>query len=696
MKLKQRAVNEILAANKEPSIDGIIVIDGRGKIVTFDSAAENLFGYSREEILGKSIGILMSEEQAQAHPGHLQKAAEDTERVELRQLHVEQTIIGKHKLGDSIPLAITVSNDNSTDSIRFIGVLQDLRKHEEQLTTVFQNFQATTNQLNQRIEFEGLLNTHGNLLLSSTADDFHTIMEGTLEAIGRFLSLDHCYILQLSEDLSKGYLWAEWRRSASLMTPFPASFDIPNSQIFLQAIGSHDTITIKHGQGENNEIVFHLAQQLSPNGFHSAHITPISNDKGGIMGVIGFSILDPSHPSPEAQVPLLSLATPLIINAWERHQLIIQSRKAEKKIQEKNKLLADKASFSQELLRASNILYSSSRQNIDQKVKEVLSQAAIISDHQKALIYFEQDNIHQLKSFIQQHFDNIQLQHPLLIAWVQSKLKEQGIVQLSNRDDLNFSQAEKLELEQHDIHALTAIGLSKSGNSMGGIIFYSSSPVLNSNDESLRFLQLTGQNLAAAIQHHSIQFDLELSEQNLSNANRMLSQQALHDALTGLANRRAFDNGIEQEFDRATRHGTNLTLLICDIDHFKYYNDHFGHPQGDVCLRQVAQVLQRTFNRAGEICTRYGGEEFAIILPSIDHNEAEFQAQRLLDNLNRCKIQHAPESPLAFVSLSIGIAQLTPSDTYKHPIDLINDADKALYQAKKNGRNQLAWALKAE
>jgi diguanylate cyclase (GGDEF)-like protein/PAS domain S-box-containing protein len=696
MKLMQRAVNEILAANQEPSIDGIIVIDGKGKILTFDTAAQNLFGYSREEVVGQPIDILMSHEQAQAHPEYLNNATKDIGRLEARQLHVEQTIIGKHKLGDSIPLAITVSNDSSTDSVRFIGVLQDLRKHEEQLTTVFQNFQATTDQLNQRIEFEGLLNTHGNLLLSSTADDFHTIMEGTLEAIGLFLSLDHCYILQLSEDLSKGYLWAEWRRSASLMAPFPASFDIPNSQIFLQALGTHDTITIEHGQGENNEVLFHLAQQLSPNGFHSAHITPISNDKDGIMGIIGFSVLDPSHPRPEAQLPLLSLATPLIINAWERHQLIIQSRKAEKRIQEKNKLLADRASFSQELLRASNLLYSNSRQDIQKIVQEVLSQAAIISGHQKAFIYFEQENIHQLKSFIQQYFDSSQLQQPQLISWVQNKLAEQDIIQLSDVNDLNFSHNEMFELEQHNIHAFTAIKLVKGGHSMGGIIFYNSSPVLDANDESLRFLQLTGQNLTAAIQHHSVQFDLELSEQNLSNANRMLSQQALHDALTGLSNRRAFDNGIEQEFDRATRHGTNLTLFICDIDHFKYYNDHFGHPQGDECLRQVAQVLQRTFNRAGEICTRYGGEEFAIILPSIDHSEAEFQAQRLLDNLERCKIQHAPESPLEFVTLSIGIAQLSAEHTYKNIFDLIDDADKALYQAKKNGRNQLAWALKAE
>ena len=242
----------------------------------------------------------------------------------------------------------------------------------------------------------------------------------------------------------------------------------------------------------------------------------------------------------------------------------------------------------------------------------------------------------------------------------------------------------------------SAVKLSRADKKMGFIIFYNSLPVLNSNDENLRFLQLTGHNLAAAIQHHSIQFDLELSEQNLLSANRMLAQQALHDALTGLPNRRAFDHGLLQEFDRAQRHSSNLTLLMCDIDYFKYYNDHFGHPQGDVCLQQVAQLLQRTFNRAGEICARYGGEEFAIILPSINQQEAEIQAQRLLSKLLKCKIEHAPDAPLDFISLSIGIAQLTPIQPYVDTTALINAADKALYLAKNNGRNRLAWATKAE
>jgi diguanylate cyclase (GGDEF)-like protein len=166
--------------------------------------------------------------------------------------------------------------------------------------------------------------------------------------------------------------------------------------------------------------------------------------------------------------------------------------------------------------------------------------------------------------------------------------------------------------------------------------------------------------------------------------------------LTGLPNRRAFDTNFKLEFDRAKRHKNNLTLLMCDIDYFKLYNDFFGHPQGDECLKQVAKVLQETFNRAGELATRYGGEEFAIILPSINRAEAEKQAQRLINNLEHRQIPHVPESVRPYVTMSIGIAQLSAKQDLDNYHTLLEAADDALYKAKENGRNQLAWAIEEE
>lgn len=698
MKLKQRPVSEILAENQEPTIDGIIVIDCHGIILVFDSAAQDLFGYSSEEVLGQPLEILMHAFSAKTHPTYLNKAAKRTNN-EARKLHMERDIIGRHKFGHSIPLAITVSADNSTGNVRFTGVIQDLRKHEDQLTRLFQDFQATTNALNQRIEFESLLNTHGNTLLSCSPSDFYTAMEDALQSISKYLSLDHAFILKLSDDLSQAFLWAEWRRSVGLMKPFPDRFNIPDSQKFSQVLLENDIIVIAQGENKGNEILFQLAQQLSPNGFHSSHISPILNDKGLLAGVIGFSIIDPNQKPTDVQISLLSLARQLIINAWGRHQLILQRHEAEAKIQAKNKLLANKAAYSQTLLRGSNTLFLSTRDNIKRNIQEVLIQAALISGHQQALIYYEKNSSKHLNSFIQQHLyidPNQQQDCPNLIKWINKELNQKPILQVDDTNKSSLSNKLSVELKTHKIQGLTAIKLNRAELNIGFIIFYNSLPILNNNDESLRFLELTGQNLSAAIQHHSIQFDLEISEQNLLRANRLLSQQAFNDALTGLANRRAFDHSLSQEFDRAKRHHSKLTLLMCDIDYFKYYNDHYGHPQGDTCLQHVAKLMQRTFNRAGELCTRYGGEEFAIILPSISQQEAEYQAQRLINELEKSKIKQSPSAPFDYISLSVGIAQFSQENDYPDDKTLINAADQALYQAKNNGRNQLAWASKAE
>lgn len=698
--MKQRSISEILASSQEPLIDGIIVIDDHGVIRAFDTAAQQLFGYSLEEVIAQPIIILMSESQgqSQSHPNYINLALKKSS-VQSQQLHIERTIIGKHKQGHSIPLAITVSADTSSPDTRFTGVIQDLRKHEAHLTSLFQDIQANTAALNQRIEFEGMLNFHGNQLLSCSPQNFRSTMENTLQAIAQSLTLDHSYILQLSPDLKEANLWSEWRRSASLMKPFANRFSIPNNEAFAKQLSSPDTLIIEAKDNQEDNLLFDLAQQLSPNGFISTRITPIFNDENTLVGCIGFSILDSKHQMNKDNISLLNLATQLIINAWGRHQLIIRANDAEEKIKAKNKLLANKAAFSQTLLRSSNALFLSTRDKIKNNIYESLLQAALISGHQNAYLYFNKSKSTTLQSFVNQYLNQQQISsttHPCLIAFTLQQLEQQEIVQFECLDSRILSGELLAELSANKIQGFTAVKLHRAKQVIGFVLFFNSLPVLNSNDENLRFLQLTGQNVAAAISHHSVQYELELSKKSLVNANRVLAKQALNDALTGLPNRRAFDHGIAQEFDRAQRHESNLTLLMCDIDFFKHYNDYFGHSQGDTCLQQVASIIQTTFHRAGELCTRFGGEEFAILLPSISPKEAHLQAQRLLDTLLDSQIKHAPEIELGFVTMSIGIAQLSQQSRFSNHSALIDAADKALYQAKNNGRNQLAWANEAE
>jgi diguanylate cyclase (GGDEF)-like protein len=177
----------------------------------------------------------------------------------------------------------------------------------------------------------------------------------------------------------------------------------------------------------------------------------------------------------------------------------------------------------------------------------------------------------------------------------------------------------------------------------------------------------------------------------LERSNHQLAALSSTDALTGLANRRRFDEVWAEEWQRAARNGLALALILIDVDHFKAYNDHHGHQAGDDCLRGVAAVLAREARRAGELVARYGGEEFVVVLPGIDAAEARDFAERLRAAVEAEAIPHghAPAGP--YVTLSMGVASSQP----RHEADaeaLLKDADVALYLAKRHGRNRVLAA----
>ncbi len=175
----------------------------------------------------------------------------------------------------------------------------------------------------------------------------------------------------------------------------------------------------------------------------------------------------------------------------------------------------------------------------------------------------------------------------------------------------------------------------------------------------------------------------------LDSANQELRRLSSVDGLTGIANRRQFDETMEREWRRTLRTQGELALLLCDVDHFKGFNDRFGHQAGDDCLRLVARCLAQTLDRGGDLAARYGGEEFAVILPDTRLEGALFVAERLRQAITSLRIPH-PDSPHGVVTISIGAATLaahreTPCQC------LIRDADEALYHAKHQGRNRVAY-----
>lgn len=173
----------------------------------------------------------------------------------------------------------------------------------------------------------------------------------------------------------------------------------------------------------------------------------------------------------------------------------------------------------------------------------------------------------------------------------------------------------------------------------------------------------------------------------LQQHSAMMRQLANRDGLTALYNRRYFDEMLAQEFERHRRQQLPLALAIIDVDHFKAYNDHYGHPQGDACLQGVANAIDTATRRPGELVARYGGEEFTVILPHTDAAGAEKYGRWLCQHIQELQIPHQSSATAPTVTISVGLVSLVPS-AQDSTQQLVAAADQALYQAKTDGRNR--------
>ena len=176
------------------------------------------------------------------------------------------------------------------------------------------------------------------------------------------------------------------------------------------------------------------------------------------------------------------------------------------------------------------------------------------------------------------------------------------------------------------------------------------------------------------------------TEQKLMELQKELEQLSFKDGLTGVANRRMFDSVMEMEWLNAKRNRQPLSLVMIDIDYFKQYNDHYGHLQGDDCLKRVAQALGGSATRAKDFVARFGGEEFALVLPESNAESAATVAERCRKAIFKLQIPHA-QSPIGqTLSISLGVGSVIP-DANDSLLDFINSVDQHLYLAKQRGRN---------
>lgn len=237
----------------------------------------------------------------------------------------------------------------------------------------------------------------------------------------------------------------------------------------------------------------------------------------------------------------------------------------------------------------------------------------------------------------------------------------------------------------------TAFAPLRSGEGAYGFLVFGRRAAGGWRADERALLAMTAQMLLHSARHKAQLSDILATQEALEAANERLEELSRIDPLTGLPNRRHFDEAQATEFRRARRSGLPLTVLLCDVDFFKRYNDRYGHAVGDACLRTLGQVLRETFARAGELPARIGGEEFAVLLPGLPTDQALPLAERLRAAVADLGLAHAGSDVAGHVTLSIGVAELEPATMDRFDA-LLLQADRALYRAKAEGRNRVVLA----
>jgi two-component system, cell cycle response regulator len=238
----------------------------------------------------------------------------------------------------------------------------------------------------------------------------------------------------------------------------------------------------------------------------------------------------------------------------------------------------------------------------------------------------------------------------------------------------------RFDRESLSLKSALAVPILFANKNLAVLMFYSkTAKILDQRSQDI--LKAIATQLGSMIQRKQ-------AEELLKQANQELERLATFDWLTQIPNRRCFDEYLFQEWRRLAREQQSLSLILCDVDYFKLYNDHYGHQEGDDCLQQVAQALRRAVRRPADLVARYGGEEFAVILPNTEGQNAVIVAERIREEIKKLKIIHAYSNVSEYVTLSLGVSCLIPTQSYS-PEPLVSFADQALYEAKKQGRDRV-------
>ncbi|MCK5336349.1 MAG: diguanylate cyclase [Gammaproteobacteria bacterium] len=554
----------------ENMMDGVITTDNKGFILSFNPAAEKIFGYKASEAIGKNVSMLMPDKEALQHDSHINRY---TKELASNVIGINREIEGRRKNGSTFPIDITLSDTK--------------RKNQQIFTAVFRDISTrVTAQLQLRSEKELLEN-----ILINTND--------------AYLTVDNDWVITYVNPVSESLL------------------DIKPEEVI--GLDLHEALP---------DIIsmFYKILRATFSTQKEHHATALY---GPTMKHLE------AHACPFTEGVILSL------------------RDTTERIKSEDKL----------------------RQaiEIETRNEEKVIHAAELTSYMKAI------NEHAIVSITDAAG---------LILQVNNKFCEvSGYTQdeLLGHDHRIINSGTHPKAYFAELWATIASGKKWHGEvcnrAKDGSLYWVDSAVVPLKDQHGNIERYISVRIdITESKHREAEINKAISE--LAVANKKLEKISRVDGLTQIANRRCFDETLENELARQSRFNTPLTLVLCDIDFFKKYNDSYGHPEGDSCLKQVAQSISSDFSRAGDLVARYGGEEFAIILSNTDKETALTLTERMRENIEQLRIKHKGSSISENVTISIGVTTVIPDKNTTANI-LIKKADKALYKAKEKGRNNV-------
>lgn len=363
---------------------------------------------------------------------------------------------------------------------------------------------------------------------------------------------------------------------------------------------------------------------------------------------------------------------------------------------EENHSHAEQYNFDHIISKISTKLIDIQNDNIDQQINFALKAIGTVCKADRSYLFeFNTDsetltNTHEwVKTGITAYKDRLQNVPKAELPYFFDVMNSTHLFKVNDVAQLPpEANSEKAEFEAQSIQSVLCVGLRFDKELVGFIGCDCVNTKRQWSKIDLIRIKLVGEIINNALKNINYKKKLQLAQEQLINANTKLNKLANTDALTDIANRRFFDTSLKSEIKRSARQHQPISLIMCDIDFFKRYNDNYGHHKGDETLKHVARALKSLCKREGDIAARYGGEEFAIILPATNIEQCHKFALLIEQKIKALNITHE-FSPIApYITLSFGCFCSYPNaDT--HTETLIKNADIALYKAKKAGRNQI-------